>query len=109
MAAFARKCYVTVYGATPLLPCCCINFESNELREAPSHNHLLITCVESLISKFWKKPEKRLWIGVREAGPPIHVREARWRRSKAGASRACVHHKWEMVRRVILAQKCERR
>src|SRR5208337_1411286 len=34
---------------------------------------------------------ERLWIGVREAGPPIHVQEARRWRSKAGATRACAH------------------
>src|SRR5271157_4835120 len=44
-----------------------------------------------------------LWIGVREAGPPIRVQEARSRRSKAGASRVRAYLKWGMVQRVILA------
>jgi len=37
----------------------------------------ILTCAENLARQISAKPGKRLWIGVREAGPPIHVQEAR--------------------------------
>src|SRR5271166_4457295 len=42
MATFAGTCYVTIYGATPLLPCSCVNCRPKERREINSHNHLFI-------------------------------------------------------------------
>ena len=42
MATFAGTCYVTIYDATPLLPCSCVNCRRKERRETSSHNHLFI-------------------------------------------------------------------
>ena len=42
MATFAGTCYVTIYDATHLLPCSCVNCSRKERRETSSHNHLVI-------------------------------------------------------------------
>ncbi len=42
MATFAGTCYVTIYDATPLLQCGCVNCRRKEHRETTSHNHLFI-------------------------------------------------------------------
>jgi len=42
MATFAGTCYVTIYDATPLLSCSCVNCRRKERRETSSHNHLVI-------------------------------------------------------------------
>src|SRR5271166_6396851 len=42
MATFAGTCYVTVYDATPLLQCVCVNCRRKEHRETTSHHHLFI-------------------------------------------------------------------
>src|SRR5271166_6547095 len=41
-ATFAGTCYVTIYDATPLLQCGCVNCRRKEHRETTSHNHLFI-------------------------------------------------------------------
>src|SRR5271157_2241714 len=60
MATFAGTCYVTGYGATPLLSCSCVNYRRMSAeRQLAITIYKLRTCVEHLISQTFEKAEKR--------------------------------------------------
>jgi hypothetical protein len=55
-----EKSYVDGYNATPLFSCGCVNFHRmSAQRQLATILYELTACVESLISKFSEKPEKR--------------------------------------------------
>ncbi len=59
MATFVGTCYVTGYGATPLLSCNCVNFrQMSAERQLATTIYSSITCVENLVSQIFEKAEK---------------------------------------------------
>src|SRR5208282_1189678 len=56
MATFAGTCYVTIYDATPLLQCGCVNCRQKERRETNSHNHLFIKNLRRKHGKYSVNP-----------------------------------------------------
>src|SRR5208337_2822500 len=83
MATFAGTCYVTCYGATPLLPCGCVNCRRIDRREPNSHNHLFLKSLrrKSVFPNFQKNPKNvaNRSVSRMQSGPPFPGRQARSR------------------------------